>query len=87
MVSHEAMIRTEMGGGTYISRDMGPGGGSYISKDMGPSGPMSLGKWGRGGGGGGHFSTTPACAHVCTSTVHVVSSKLSEPYLITLIHL
>ena len=57
------MIRTEMGGGggdhitkhgthIYISRDMGPGGGPYISNDMGLLGPMSLGKWGRGGGGG-----------------------------------
>ena len=57
------MIRTEMGGwgggdhftkhGTHISGDMGPGGGTYISNDMGLPGPMSLGKWGRGGGGGG----------------------------------
>ena len=39
--------------GTHISRDMGPGGGPYISNDMGLPGPMSLGKWGRGGGGGG----------------------------------
>ena len=54
------MIRTEMGGGgdhitkrgTHISRDMGPGGGPYISNDMGLPGPMSLGKWGREGGGG-----------------------------------
>ena len=52
------MIHTEMGGGggtislngTHISRDMGPGGGPYISNDMGLPGPMSLGKWGRGGG-------------------------------------
>ena len=52
------MIRTEMGGGdhitkhgTHISRDMGPGGGGpYISNDMGLPGPMSLGKWGGGGG-------------------------------------
>ena len=65
------MIRTEMGGGgdyitklgTHISRDMGPGGGPYISSDMGLPGPMSLGKWGRGGGGGGisllHSSKLP----------------------------
>ena len=50
LVSHEAMIRTEMGGGgdhitkhgTHISRDMGPGGGPYISNDMGLPGPISL---------------------------------------------
>ena len=64
------MIRTEMGGGdyitkhgTHISRDMGPGGGPYISNDMGLPGPMSLGKWGGGGGGGGisllHSSELP----------------------------
>ena len=55
------MIRIEMCGGgdrttkhgTHISRDMGPGGGPYISNDMGLPGPMSLGKWGRGEGGGG----------------------------------
>ena len=52
------MVRAEMGGGdhitkhgTHISRDMGPGGGRYISNDMGLPGPMSLGKWGPGGGG------------------------------------
>ena len=62
MVSREAMIRAEMGGGdhitkhgTHISRDMGPGGGPYISNDMGLPGPMSLGKWGRGGGGPFHY--------------------------------
>ena len=50
MVSHEAMIHTEMGGGgdhitkhgTHISRDMGPGGGPYISN-------------GNGGGGSFHY--------------------------------
>ena len=34
-----------------LGMDMGPGGGPYISNDMGLPGPMSLGKWGRGGGG------------------------------------
>ena len=42
--------------GTHISRDMGPGGGPYISNDMSLPGPMSLGKWGRGGGGGDHIT-------------------------------
>ena len=71
LVSHEAMICTELGGGgdhitkhgTHISRDMGPGGGRYISNDMGLPGPISLVTWGPGGGGGGggggwHFTTT-----------------------------
>ena len=34
-----------------LGMDMGPGGGPYISNDMGLPGPISLGKWGRGGGG------------------------------------
>ena len=44
MVSHEAMIRTEMGGGGTISLNMGPISlgiwdlGPHITREMGPGG-------------------------------------------------
>ena len=47
------MIRTETrdGRGDPIPLGIwGLVGGPYISNDMGPPGPMSLGKWGWGGG-------------------------------------